>query len=102
MTLALAESYTIRTNGAIKIGEANLEPGRYELRLNATKTRAELYDGNHLVATSRITVSRLEEGNRYALLTNRNSEVLEFRSGAEKIVFVSEDPNRAIASTRNP
>ena len=102
LTLALAESHSIKTTGVIKIGDVSLEPGRYELRLNSTKTTAELYDGGRLVARSKITVARLQGGTRHALLTNSKGEVLEFRSGYEKIVFVSENSNKALASARKP
>ncbi len=102
LTLALAESYSFQTQTVTKIGDIDLEPGRYELRLNSTKTTAEFYDGRRLVARVKITVTRLKDGTKNALLTNRNGELVEFRSRDEKIVFLSENPNKTLASAEKP
>ena len=102
LTLALAESYTLQTQKVTKLGDVNLEPGRYELRINSTKSHAELYDRGRLVARSKITVARLQDGTPYALLTNRNGEMVEFRSQDEKIVFVNENSNQTLAAAAKP
>ncbi len=102
LTLALAESYNFQTQTVTKIGSVDLEPGRYKLQLNSTKTTAEIYDGRRLVARSKVDVTKLQDGIPSALLTNRNGELVEFRSRDERIVFVSESPNKALASAVKP
>jgi len=102
LTLALAESYNFQTNSVTKVGGVDLDPGRYKLQINSTKTTAEIYDGRRLVARTNISVTRLQEGTPFALLTNRDSEIVEFRSRDERILFVNEDANKALASAEKP
>lgn len=99
LTFTMAESYTFETRAITKVADVDLEPGRYQLQLNSTKTSADIYDGKRLVVRAKVSVSKLQDELPSSLRTNRHGEVVEFRSRTEKIVFLTEKSGKTLAST---
>lgn len=101
LTFTMAESYTFETRAITRVADVDLEPGRYQLQLNSTKTSVDIYDGKRLVVKAKVSVSELQDELPNSLRTNRDGEVVEFRSRTEKIVFLGENSGKALASTES-
>ena len=102
LSFALAESYGFLTTTTSSVGDVDLEPGRYQLQLNSTNTFANIYDGERLVVRTKVNVLGLQDELSNTLLTNRDGQVMEFRSRSERIVFVTEESNKTLASRETP
>ena len=85
----LGKTYRFELPRDTALNGVNLDAGVYQLKLNSTLTKAEIYERGKLAVTAQVEVKPLGNSTKDTILISRNGALSEYRSEREKICFVN-------------
>jgi hypothetical protein len=89
----IAKSYKFELSKETSLNGVSLDTGIYRLKLNPTRTKAEIWDRGKLAVTARVEVEPLGNSTKNTVLIDKTGTLSEYRSQREKIRFVDAVPN---------
>ena len=83
-----AKSYKFELTREASLNGVSLDAGVYRLKLNSTRTKAEIWKRGKLAVRARVDVTPLGISTKNTVLVDKTGNLSEYRSDRDKIRFV--------------